>query len=63
MNTQRGSTTNTLLIIILILVVGFVVWELADGRGRGRGGDDRGAGIEIELGDDNGGDSGNRGPQ
>lgn len=57
---EKGNTTNTLLIMILIIVVGYVVWRVADDRRTVR--DDRsGSGIEIEIGDDNGGDSGNRG--
>lgn len=55
---EKGNTTNTLLIIILLIVLGYAVWQIADNR-RGRD-DDRGPGIEIDLGDGNGG---NRGSQ
>ncbi len=57
---EKGNTTNTLLIVILILVLGYVVWEVADNRGRD---DTRGTGIEIEFGEDNNGNGGNSGPQ
>ncbi len=55
MNKQAGNTTNSVLIIILVIIVGFVVWYVMDQRGREE--DRNGTGIEIEIGDQNEGSS------
>jgi hypothetical protein len=79
-NTQRGnSTTNAILIILLVVIVALAVWFVStrNDDGTPNGGTNTGPGLNIDLRgdgtpednggglfDDNGGDrGGNSGPQ
>ncbi len=47
METTKGSTNTTLLVIILLIIVGLGVWYITDHRGR-RGSDDS-LNIKVDL--------------
>lgn len=48
MNIQKGSTTNTLLILVLVIIVGFVVWYATAHQVKNE--DTSGPSVELNLG-------------
>jgi hypothetical protein len=55
---DNNATTNAILVILLVLVVGFIVWFMV-GRNSVPAGDDNTPNIQVDLnGGDNGTDSG-----
>lgn len=47
MNYQKGNTTNTILVILLVIVAGFVVWYVTI---RNKQPADTGTSIDVNLG-------------
>lgn len=48
MNSQKGSTTNTILVLLLVAVVGFFVWYVTM---RTEKTPDGARGLQINIGD------------
>lgn len=57
---ESSSTNTVLIVIVIILVVGFGVWWFARTPASAPV-DDNGGNIEIDLGGDTGGDTGDTG--